>query len=229
MKPLPSRYATQWRIPFLERVERYLTPGMTILDLGGGALPALPLGRRPSGTTYVGLDVSRAELERAPRGTYDEMHELDAATFDPALAGRFDLVLSWQVLEHVASFEDTIENCRAYLKPEGALVAQFSGTFTFFGLLNRALPHRVSVTLLHHLNGRPRGSIFPAHYDRCWHSAIVGTFARWGRVEVAPLYHGAEYVRFSSKLQRAYLVYENWAFRRQILNLATHYIVMAER
>lgn len=226
---LPPRYHTQWRVPFLARVEEVLRPGLTILDVGAGAAPTLPLDARPPDTTYVGLDISSTELERAPAGSYSRMLEHDVARFNPELEGQFDLVLSWQVFEHVRPLAGAVENCRRYLKAGGLLAAQMSGTFTLPSVLNSLVPRALSRALLHRLNGRPYESIFDAHYDRCWYSALELVFAEWSKVEIRPLYHGAEYFRFSQSLQRAYLAYEEQIARRNIVNLATHYLVAAER
>lgn len=227
---LPERYRLQWRTPFDRHAARYLQPGICILDVGGGAAPTIAPEKRPAGATYVGLDVSRGELEQAPAGSYDEIYEADAAGGLPLeLHGRFDLILSWQVFEHVSSLERAADNCRQLLGDNGALVAQFSGTFTLFGLLNRLVPHRLAVELLYRLNDRPRESIFPAYYDRCWYTAIQKALQDWQRLEIQPLYHGAEYLRFNALLQRSYLTYENWACRAKKVNLATHYLVAAER
>ena len=51
----------------------------------------------------------------------------------------------------------------------------------------------------------------------------------WSQVEVFPLFRGAVYFRFSRVLQGSYLAYENWAVRTDRRNLATHYLLVADR
>jgi hypothetical protein len=51
----------------------------------------------------------------------------------------------------------------------------------------------------------------------------------WSDVAIVPFYRGAPYFGFWRPLQRAYLAYENAIERRQCTNLATHYLVIAER
>jgi SAM-dependent methyltransferase len=223
------RYREPWRRPFDCRLDALLTPGVRILDVGAGRNPTIPPARRPDGCHYVGLDLSSAELDVAPAGSYDEIWVADATTHLRNLDGRFDVVLSFQVLEHVKPMSAAFENFRLYLIPGGAFLGQFSGTFSFFGLANRVIPDRLTAWLVDRFTERSAASVFPAHYDRCWASAIRRTTRRWTRVDIVPRYTGASYLRFLPLAQRAYLVYEDWAMRTGHEDLATHYIVEARR
>ncbi len=164
---LPERYRKPWRQPFEEAVFQRLEPRCSVLDIGSGRHPAIPPADRPSGTTYTGLDISLAELLEAGPDAYDEAVEADASVFQPGLAGRFDLVVSWQVLEHVRDLEATIANVHGYLKPGGRFVALFSGSWSLFGLINRALPNRVGSRIVDRTMKRSENNIpvFPAYYD----------------------------------------------------------------
>lgn len=226
---LPARYRDDWRAPFHDRVCRHLRPGMTVLDIGAGATPSISVAGRPPGCLYVGLDLSREELAKAPAGAYDETWSVDAATRLPELVERFDLIVSWQVLEHVRSLEAVLDNSRAYLRPGGALVALFSGSFSFPAAANRVVPLRVSRALMHRLLGRPPETVFPAYYDHTWYSAVARYLADWQTAEVVPLYRGAGYFSFSAAMQRLYIRYEDWALLSGHRNLATHYLVHAIR
>lgn len=48
-------------------------------------------------------------------------------------------------------------------------------------------------------------------------------------MDITPRFLGARYLRFARPLQRAYLVYEDWAARHDRGDLATHYLVVARR
>jgi len=226
---LPSRYREPWRAPFERRLADLIRPGMAILDIGSGRSPTVPLDRRPEGTHYVGLDLSAAELNAAPRGSYDEHWLADVTRHVPALDGRFDLVLSWQVLEHVKPLGPAFDNVRTYLRPGGVLLCQFSGTFSYFGLANRVIPDRLTAWLVDRFTERSCDSVFPAHYDRCWDGALRHILRPWSAAEIVPRYTGATYLRFLPPAQRLYLAYENWALRTGRRDLATHYIVQAVR
>lgn len=226
---LPDRYEERQRDLFDSYAQPLLRDRATILDVGAGRTPTFPPAARPAGCTYVGLDLSRSELEAAPPGSYHETVTSDVTAFVPRLAGRFDGVVSWQVLEHVKPLSTAIENLRTYLRPGGQLVVWFSGSFSIFGLLNRVVPDRVTPALLERVFGRPRAQTFPAHYDKCWASALTKMGGSWATFEVIPSHRGAHYLCFSRHLQAAYLAYEEWAGRNGHANLASYYLVMATR
>lgn len=228
----PARYQREaWFLgeQFDQEMEAALRPGMRILDLGSGRTPALGVDSRPPGCHYVGLDISLSELQKAPAGSYDEMFEADAIARNPALENSFDLVLSFQVLEHVKPLEAAFENMIAYLKPGGRLVAQMSGTFSLFGLINQVLPQALAVWVLRKATRRSPESIFPAHYHHCWASKLERMVSSCSEREVRPLYLGADYFTFFGPLARLYLAYENRAMRGGHRNLASHYLVTAVR
>jgi len=229
MKHSRTRYQEPWLKAWEDRVAHEMRPGIRILDVGSGRRPAIPPQDRPPDCTYVGLDLSMDELTAAPGGSYDQMVISDVVTFQPALAERFDLVLSWQVLEHVKPLAEALENIRRYLIPGGALVAQLSGKFSAFALLNQLLPHRLSVWALKRFLRRDPRTVFPAHYDQCWYGALVRITSPWSEAEVLPRYRGSGYFKFLSVLERAYLLYEDWTIKRGHRNLATHYLISARR
>lgn len=226
---LPARYGEPWADAFLARIAPHLKPGVCILDVGSGARPTLPLEQRPEGCVYVGLDVSGNELARAGAGAYDETIVGDVSTALPSLAGRFDLAISWQVLEHVSSMRGALATQRAALAPGGRMVALLSGTWAVFALAARVIPYRMSTQLQARLLGIAPEEKFPTRYDGCTDRALrrlleEGGWASW---EIVPRYKAGGYLRFSRALQRLYLVYENWAAYAPRVDLATHYIVDA--
>jgi len=226
---LPLRYQHKLQFEFDQLVDAALQPGMSVLDVGSGRRPCVPVDRRPPGCTYVGLDISGEELETAPPGSYDRFVVADVSDRAVDLGSQFDLVLSFQVLEHVRPLEAAFENLRHYLKPGGRLIAQFSGGLSAFGLLGRAVPHRVSRTVLQHLLGRDPEKVFPAHYDHCWASAVRRMLRPWSSALVIPLHRGASYFHFAKPLRAGYLLYEEWVQTRNLENLASYYIVDAVR
>src|SRR5438445_7139641 len=226
---LPSRYDAGWRDPFDAHIRPHLRPGVRVLDVGAGAEPVIPPHARPFGCTYTGLDIDPGELQKAPRGSYDDAIVADATKFMPCLEEQFDLVVSWQVLEHVPSLQDALENCYRYLRPEGALVALFSGRFALFAIVNRLVPDRVGEFAMERLLGRDPETIFHAFYDRTCYTAVVPLLYPWNSWELIRLYVGAGYFSFNRFLYKAYLGFENWAARTGRANLATYYVLAAER
>ncbi|MBA3777964.1 MAG: methyltransferase domain-containing protein [Chloroflexi bacterium] len=224
---MPERYSDYWREAFDARVREALVPGMRILDVGSGRKPTVARDQRPPGCVYVGLDLSAKELQAAPTGSYDEMVTGDISHRVPELEDRFDLVLSFQVFEHVKPLESAMENVRSYLRPGGRALLHLSGAFSVFGILNRLLPHGVGIFLLKHLVGRDPDTIFPAHYDRCWYRALKQLGGHWSYFEVLPRWRGASYFGFSRVVRAVYVTYEEWTVRSRQVNLAPYYLVDA--
>jgi len=226
---LPPRYADNWVAPFHRELLSVLRTGASVLDVGGGRSPAVPPSLRPRCCRYVGLDVSAQELTLAPRGSYDEIVPADVTRLVPRLEARFDVVVSWQVLEHVKPLANALANIRAYLRPGGRLIALLSSGTSAFALVNRLLPARVGIPIAARVMNRRPETVHRAHYDHCYASALERLLAPWSTYEIVPEYRGAVYFGFSSFVQATYVAYEELAYRRRYANLATHYRIYATR
>lgn len=216
-----------WQQDFNELVRKKLAAGARVLDVGSGRTPAVAAADRPPGCSYVGLDISGSELGQAPEGSYDEIVVADVTRRQPELTGQFDLVVSWQALEHVRPMRAAVDNLHDYLKPGGELVAQFSGTWALHAIANRAIPSAVSVWLLQRLLKRPPETVFHAYYDGCWYDSVVEMLAGWSKAEVEPVWLGAGYFAFSRPLAALYIGYEEWARLSGRRNLSPYYLVQA--
>jgi 2-polyprenyl-6-hydroxyphenyl methylase/3-demethylubiquinone-9 3-methyltransferase len=223
------RYEQEWGTEFWQFVDRDLKRGSYVLDVGSGRTPTVAPERRAPGTRYAGLDISAEELAAAPPGSYHETIVADVETPVPTLAARFDLIVSWQALEHVSDLLTAAQALCGYLKPGGALVACLSGRNAVFALANRMLPEQLAERLVAWTMRRPRETVFPARYDRCDARGLRAAFAGFEEVEVVPLWRAATYFDRFPLVKRVYLSYEDWAVDRGHQNLATHYIVAARK
>jgi hypothetical protein len=111
---LPARYQTPWRPAFVAQALEHCRPEMTILDVGGGDAPALPTHAQPASSTYIGLDPGSSNLAK---GAYDVRIIAVASEAQPRLVGGVDLLLSWNVLEHVQDMPTALARFHSYLKP----------------------------------------------------------------------------------------------------------------
>lgn len=225
---LPERYGFAMQTVFLEHLRPLLKPGIGVLDVGSGRSPTLGRKDRPPGCRYVGLDISAHELDAAAPGSYDDVIAHDITRRLPT-DETFDAVISWQVLEHVKPLDEALENLRAVVRPGGTMLAQLSASFSAFALLARVMPHTLRVKAMSRYLGSSEEEKFPTHYDRCHARALERMLGSWSSVTLLPFYRGAVYFGMWQPLQRTYLAYESLIARRDVRNLATHYLVIATR
>jgi len=225
---LPIRSYPPRKQSFYALTAKNRVQGCKILDVGAGRRPVFPVEDRPLGCEYVGLDISGSELAAAPAGSYDRCVEGDVCQPIPELCNEFDLVISWQLLEHVKPLDDALDNIYSYLKPGGQFVAKLSGSFSYFAMINRLLPFWATRLMLR-FTGRDPATVFPAYYHHCWATEIERIMRKWTSSDVIPLYHGSRYLVKIRPLLALYSLYENWAMTSARVNLATHYIIDARR
>lgn len=223
------RYRDDWLAPFRAAIRSELRPGSVVIDVGGGRHPAIRRPDLPPDATYIGLDLSERELMAAPPGSYDRVIIGDVVERQPHLEDCADLVVSWQVLEHVAPLAVASANIHYYLRPGGLLVVQLSGGRSAFALINRMIPDRLAKVAMKRLLRRDPESVFPAPYDRCTYSALSQTLEDWSDARIVPRYRGAQYFGFLTPLQIPYILFEDLLVRGDHKDLATHYVVVARR
>jgi SAM-dependent methyltransferase len=121
----PRVWHTDWLILrglarlLTEQVQRHVTGGSTLLDLGCGAMPYREL-IHGFGIRYLGADIGRsADLEIDGDGRVAlEAHSCDA-------------ILSVQVLEHVADLDAYCSEIRRLLRDNGTLFLSTHGTWLY--------------------------------------------------------------------------------------------------
>jgi len=225
---LPPRYSEVFDAAFRAEIAEGLVGARAVLDVGGGRTPTLTAAQRPAGVHYVGLDLSGRELALAGPGAYDERIEADLTRWLPR-EGAYDLVVSWQVLEHVRDLEAALANIRRCLRPGGRFVAMLSGRWSFVALGNRLIPDPVGSRLVAWLMDRPGDTVFAAHYDAAYQTRLLQLLGGWRDRSVIPYWRAGEYLQRAPWLQHMYLLYEDWALRTERNDLATHYLVVATR
>ncbi|MDQ3979876.1 MAG: class I SAM-dependent methyltransferase [Actinomycetota bacterium] len=225
---LPERYLdypVSFRLPFERALAPLLAAARQVLDVGGGRTPTVVPADRPAGCWYVGLDELRSELELAPAGSYDEIVAGDITGTDRSLEERFDLIVSFQALEHVSDLERALANMFLYLRPHGKLLVQLSGRFSVYALISRITPPPLARQIQRRLYQRDPDTVFRARYDRCYFRSLERMMRSWCQAEITPLWLAMPYFRFSRLLASAYLFYEEWARESGWVNLAPYYLI----
>lgn len=224
-----DRYANNWVESYKMLFSSRLTDGVAILDVGSGRKPAILPEERPANSRYVGLDISQTELELALPGSYDQMVVADLIEFQPQLENSFDLIVSWQVLEHVSPLQTAVENVRHYLTDGGMFVSMLAGGNAYFSVLNRIVPERAGKLAMERLLHREPDTVFRAHCLNCTYGMLAKGFDSWSEVRFLPGYKGVEYLQFAPPWQHVFLKCEDWVANRDKRDLATHSIVIATK
>ena len=139
-----------------------------ILEIGGGAKPLFRPGSWPDKVaSYTINDISQEELNKAPV-------EYNKACFDICdqvedFGGRFDVVFSKFVAEHVTDGRKMHSNVYRMLKPGGVAFHLFPTLYAVPFFINWLIPEQVSRGMVFLLNPVRRNSKrkFPAHYSWC--------------------------------------------------------------
>ncbi len=127
-----------------------------VLDAGAGRrLPFSP----PYRAQVVGLDVSEAGL--AENRDLDERLVGDVETY-PLPADAFDLVVCWNVLEHLRRPLAAVRNLAAALRPGGFLVVGVPSLASPKTIVTKLSPHAFHVWVYRSVLGSPQAGL-PGH------------------------------------------------------------------
>lgn len=143
-------------------------PNADILELGGGRRPSFRLADMPGNLkSYTVNDISEAELSLVPDG-YDKAC-FDVSGDASAFEGRYDVVFSRFLAEHVKDGTAMHRNVYKVLKPGGVAFHLIPTLYALPFVINRLLPENIGQKLLEIFS--PRREIspkFPAYYSQCY-------------------------------------------------------------
>ena len=115
---------SEYILPAVASLLRAVPPNAVVADLGCGNGSILA-NFRQRGWQMHGIDFSGSGLMHAAKtypGIQFELADLSAELPSHALAGRCDVVLSIEVIEHIYLPRIYLRNCYRLLKPDGLLV-----------------------------------------------------------------------------------------------------------
>ena len=142
-------------------------PDADILELGGGRWPSFRLEDMPSNLrSYTVNDISEHELSLLPEG-YDKAC-FDVSGDASAFEGRYDVVFSRFLAEHVKDGRAMHRNVYGVLKPGGVAFHLIPTLYASPFIINKFVPERFGQKALDLLV--PRRGVspkFPAFYSAC--------------------------------------------------------------
>ena len=174
-----------------------------LLEVGGGRTPLLTAEDvRQLGCTYTINDIDAGELALAP----DWIERFHGDIADPRLVdvnrmGRYDLIFSKAVFEHVANPRIAYTNVANLLAPGGVVVNLIPTLYSIPFVVNRIVPERVSERVMRLTTRLPEDiRKFPAYYRWCTSTDLTARrIASVGlpNTRVAPFYGHGYYNRIN--------------------------------
>jgi SAM-dependent methyltransferase len=209
--------------------------GIRLLEVGGGRGPQLtPAQAEDLGVVLTVNDIDARELSLAPAGFATARFDI-AGDVDPGLFGKFDLIFSRMVFEHVKNAPRAWRNIRALLAPGGVALAFHPTLYSPPFVLNWLMPEGVSARLLkrffpwRHDGDYPK---FPARYEMCFAAASrVAPALRdagFSEVLIAPFF-GHRYLRSVPVVREVEGALHVLAERRDWRALASYAYTLARR
>ena len=209
----------EWaHVDFTRRLRRRLEElgGGNVCELGGGARPALELEfLERNRLECLVVDIAAPELEKAPDGYDTLVGDVSSGSFSTGHHdGRYDVVFSRVLAEHVRDARQFHHNVHRLLRPGGIAMHFFPTLWWPPFVVNRVLPERAAEWLLlkvepWRVSSGTRGK-FPAFYHWCYGPTPkqIARFASAGfAVEHCVAYFGEESHapgRLLKKLDRAW-------------------------
>jgi 2-polyprenyl-3-methyl-5-hydroxy-6-metoxy-1,4-benzoquinol methylase len=151
----------------IEMIEK--NKARTVCDIGGGANPLLSADYiHRKGISYYILDISEAELDKAPKTYMRIVKDIASPEFSQP-ATKFDLVFSKMLAEHVKDGAQFHKNVLTMLTKNGLAVHFFPTIYALPFLVNMLAPEVLLDKLSDLLTPRDRHqhAKFPAYYSWC--------------------------------------------------------------
>jgi 2-polyprenyl-3-methyl-5-hydroxy-6-metoxy-1,4-benzoquinol methylase len=197
--------------------------GARVLDAGCGGAARI---RLPRHAQITGIDISP---ESAARNTaIADIIIGDVQTY-PLPPRAFDIVVCWELLEHVEQPRAALTRFITTLRQGGLIVLAIPNPFSLKGLITKASPHALHVWILRNLlkqknAGRPGFAPFPTHLSTDIAPSALEQFFRAHDMQVSflRLYEGK---RLSTLRQHApwlYYMYRGCVSALNIITLKRH-------
>ena len=124
---------------------------VNVLEAGCGSATHIKMG---ANAHVVGIDISRRQLERNKSLNERILGDIQEHNLP---SGAFDLIICWNVLEHLAHPRRALENFVRAVKDGGIIILRLPNVLSVEGLITKCTPHWFHVWVQRHLYGREIG------------------------------------------------------------------------
>ena len=180
-------------MPLEEIVERLLPnpEDITILEAGCGSMSHF---RHPANARLVGIDISEDQLEKNTL-LQEKIHgDLEEYVLP---ANAYDLIICWDVLEHLPKPQKALSNFARAVAPGGLILLASPNVLSLRGLLTKISPHWLKVLYYRYVVGQ-RDAGRPGTYP----------FKSYHRLSISP--RSIEKFAVRNRLRVAYMGYSSW-------------------
>jgi SAM-dependent methyltransferase len=214
-----------YKMAFMERLQEFLdrfhdgVPRIRVLEAGSGSASYVHF---PCVVETVGIDISQRQLDR--NITLDQKILGDIQTY-PLPLGSYDVVICWDVLEHVARPNLALDNLVRSLKPKGILVLKQPNIMSLKGLLTKALPWRLHLLFYRHAfrtEHRPEDETGPfrTYLRFSTRPRAVREYAR--KMGLSVVYYDSSDVVDAPYLRKMTLILNTYRLARMVLYLLSN-------
>jgi len=123
---------------------------LRVLEAGCGSSSHLPLD---SSWELTGIDLSERQLKNNHHLHEKVLGNLETHKWD---AARFDMIICWDVIEHLPNPQSALKNLMDALAPGGVLVLAFPNLFSVKGLVTKLTPYWVHFAFYRYIIGDKR-------------------------------------------------------------------------
>ena len=144
---------------------RLLAGPLSIYEAGGGSTSYLPLGV----LDRAHVTVVDNDPDQIRNNTYAQEALLGDIQTYRFPTQRFDLIICYNVIEHVPDVEATLSGFCEALKPNGLLLIGAPNPRSLSGVVTKYSPHWFHVWFYRHIRGKPKAGLpgeapFPTHF-----------------------------------------------------------------
>lgn len=191
-------------------VSQYLQPDVCLLDAGCGG--DLPFTHKFAGRVRLAVGTDLEELTSVadnPCGVRADLNHL------PFRDGRFDVIISMSVLEHLSDPNLVFQELSRILKPNGIVVFQTPNKYDYVSLVARLTPFWFHRWALSGLLGRKEEDTFPTYFRANTLQKMRSLLhdSGFSALNISLINQYPAYLMFSPVLFRLGIVYERLTSR----------------
>lgn len=206
-----------------ETVKRNIKPGYSILEAGG---IDRPFWHKDIDIVYDGLDI---EYKDRCKEIYDHFF---VQSVESPISGKYDLIISKTLLEHVPDNRKTFISFYQALVNEGRTINYQPSKYHLYSLILRFVGNKGQRFLIRKL--RPWSADitgYPTHFSYCSPKQMKKLLIDIGfsSVEIRCFYHANDYFAFCFPLFWMVTLWEKFCERFKMESLCAGFIVVAQK